>query len=560
MSRKTLQLASAVLAASAFLVLSGCASSPDAASANTPAANDTNATAAGEPIYGGTLVYLEHQAHSTLYPPSAGFYPNGGLANNLFDRLLWQDPDTLELKPWIATEWEVNEDATEYTFKIRDGVTFSDGSPLDANVVAKNFDLYGLGDPERGLTVSEAINNYERSEVIDANTVRFYFSAPAPGFLQATSTNNSGLVSEKTLELTLEEFAPGNSVNVIGSGPFTITEETIGTSLTLTAREDYDWAAPDREHQGRAYLDGIQILVTPEDSVRVGSLLSGQADYIRYVEAQDEAQVNAAGFTIHAPQTNGVNNHLSLRFRSDILSDIRVRQALIAGIDRQELNDVIYTTNYPVATSILSQGALGYVNTDEYFQYDQAKAKQLLDSAGWTPGADGIRVKDGQPLVVVASEAGAQPRSFEALTQISQQLKEIGVDFQILRADAGTYAEALRDGNRIQANNAMVARADLDVIKSQFYSSNRNSLLNLNYEDESIGDEKLEELLRAVASEPDNEKRLENSAAVQRYLAEQAYVIPLFEEPQVYGTASHVHNVKYESVARPSFYEVWLDK
>ncbi|WP_406247786.1 TIGR04028 family ABC transporter substrate-binding protein [Microbacterium sp. M] len=551
MSRSILRIAVASVAATALLALTACTGSTN------PTSSDAST---GEPVTGGTLVYLEHQAHTTLYPPSAGFYPNGGLANNVFDRLVWQDPETLELKPWIATDWEVNADATVYTFNLRDGVTFSDGSPLDAEVVAKNFDLYGLGDPERGLTVSEAINNYDRSEVVDDDTVTFHFSAPAPGFLQATSTNNSGLVSADTLDFTLEEFAPGNSTNVIGSGPFTITDETIGTSLTLTAREDYDWAAPDRAHQGRAYLDEIQITVTPEDSVRVGALTSGQADYIRYVEAQDEEQVESAGFTIYAPQTNGVDNHLSLRFRSGILSDIRVRQALIAGIDREELNEVIYTDNYPVATSILSQGALGYVNTDEYYAFDPDRAESLLDEAGWTLGADGIREKDGEPLAIVVSEAAAQPRSFEALTQISQQLKKIGVDFQILRADAGTFAEAIRDAEQVPVSNSMVARADLDVIKSQFYSANRNSLLNLNYEDSTIGDDKLEELLRAVASEPDPAKRLENSAAVQVYVAEQAYVIPLFEEPQVYGAADHVRDVSFESVARPSFYEVWLDK
>ncbi|MFF2631849.1 TIGR04028 family ABC transporter substrate-binding protein [Microbacterium sp. NPDC058021] len=538
----------AAAAALALVTLTACAA-PGAAG---------NAAAGGEPVQGGTLVYLEHQAHTTLYPPSAGFYPNGGIVNNVFDRLVWQDPETLELKPWIATDWEVNADATEYTFNLRDDVTFSDGSALDAEVVAKNFDLFGLGDPERGLTVSEAINNYESSEVVDDDTVSFHFSAPAPGFLQATSTNNSGLLSAETLDFTLEQFAPGNSEAVVGSGPFTITEETIGSTLTLTARDDYDWAPPDRAHQGRALLDAVQITVTPEDSVRVGALLSGQADYVRYVEAQDENQVEAAGFTIYAPQTSGVNNHLSLRVRNEILSDIRVRQALIAGIDRAEVVDTIYTENYPLATSILSSTALGYVDTAEAFAFDPDAAADLLDEAGWTLGAGGIREKDGQPLHLVVNEAGAQPRSFEALTLISQQLKKIGVDLEILKADAGTAAEAIRDADQVQISHSMVARADLDVIKSQFYSLNRNSLLNLDYGDQSIGDPQLEELLEGVASDPDPQARVADSQAVQRYLAEQAYVIPLFEEPQVYGTSARVHGVTFESVARPSFYEVWL--
>ena len=538
-----------LLVAVGLTALTGCG-----ASASSESGGD------GEPVQGGTLVYLEHQAHDTLYPPSAGFYPNGGLVNNITDRLVYQDPETLEFEPWIATEWEVNDDATEYTFTLRDDVTFSDGSPLDAEVVAKNFDLYGQGDQGRALIVSEAINNYESSEVLDDTTVRFHFDAPAPGFLQATSTINSGLLSEDTLDLAFEGFGPGNSTEIVGTGPFTVTDEEIGTSLTLTAREDYAWAPPSRENQGRPYLDEVQISVTPEDSVRVGSLIAGQAHYVRYVQAQDEEQVEEAGFTVHAPQTNGVNNSLSLRFGNEILSELPVRQALVAGIDRQEVVDTIYTDHYPLATSALSATAQGYSDQSEHLEYDPDRAEELLDEAGWELGPDGVREKDGTPLTLVVNEAAPQPRSFEALTLISQQLARIGVDLQILAADAGTYAEAINDPDQVQIYHSMVGRADHDVIKSQYHSQNRNTLLNRNPADDSIQDEELEELLEAVASAADPEERDAASAAVQDHLSEQAYVIPLFEEPQVYGTAPNVHGVAFESVARPTFHEVWLDE
>lgn len=542
----------AALGAAVALVLTGCGASDD----NT----GDGGGGSGEPQQGGTLVYLEHQPHNSLYPPSAGFYPNGGIVNNITDRLVYQNPETLELEPWIATDWELNADATQYSFTLRDDVTFSDGTPLDAEVVAANVDLFALGDPDRALTVSEAINNYAGSEVVDATHVVFSFSAPSPGFLQAVSTINSGLVSAATLEGAFEDYGPGNAVEVIGSGPFVVTDESIGTSLTLTARDDYVWAPPSLEHQGRALLDEIQITVTPEDSVRVGALLAGQADYIRYVEAQDEAQVSGAGIELYAPQTRGVNNSLSLRFRNETLSDIRVRQALIAGIDRQQVVDTIYTDNYPLATSTLSGTALGYTDESEHYAYDPEQAQALLDEAGWTLGADGIRERDGQPLTLVVNEAAPQPRSFEALTLVSQQLAEIGVDLQILRADAGTYTEAINDPDQVQIYHSMVGRADLDVIKSQYYSTNRNTLLNRDPADSSIGDPELESLLEAVASEPDAALRAANSEAVQTYLAEQAYVIPLFEEPQVYGAQTYVHGVAFESVGRPSFYGVSLDR
>ncbi len=520
-----------------------------AACASSPAPSGTSADA-GDPVTGGTLTYLEHQTFTNLYPPQAGFYPNGGVVNNITARLTWQNPDSLEIEPWIASDWTVNDDATEYTFTLKPDVTFSDGTPVDAAAVAKNFDTYGLGDPERGLTVSEAINNYASSEVVDDDTVTFRFSAPAPGFLQATSTINSGLLSPATLDGTIEDFGAGNAEEIIGAGPFTLTDEKLGTEFTLTAREDYAWAPESAENQGRPYVDAVHVLVTPEDSVRIGSLLAGQADYVRYVQAFDEDRVESAGFTLYAPQTRGVNNSLSLRPENPLLSDIKVRQALVAAVDAQEVVDTLFTENYPVATSVLSQEALGYKDESEHYAYDPEKAEKLLDEAGWTAGADGIREKDGERLAITVYEAAPQPLSKQTLELIAQQLAKVGVELTVKPADAGSYAEDTRDPLKTGFYHSMVGRADFDVIKSQYYTKNRDALIS--------NDAELDALLEAVASEPDTEKRAEASQAVQDYIAEQAYVIPLFEEPQVYGAATYVHGVDFESVGRPTFSGVWL--
>ncbi len=546
--RATRAIGAVAAVLSAALVLSACGGG-----------TTTESAASGEPQSGGTLVYLEPNAYTSLYAPSAGFYPNGALVNNISDRLVWQDPETLEFEPWLATEWEVNDDATAYTFTLRDDVTFSDGSALDAAVVAKNFDLYGLGDPERALPVSEAVNNYESSEVVDDHTVTFHFSAPAPGFLQATSTITSGIFSSDTLDRDFEGFAAGSGAEIIGSGPFVITGEELGTAVTLEAREDYAWAPASFENQGRPYVDTIQIAITPENSVRVGSLLSGQGQMARKIEPQDEAQVlGSPGFTVDAPQTNGVNNAMNLRFMAAPVDDIRVRQAIIAAVDRESLIDSLFTDNYPLATSVLSRTALGYLDTSEYFAYDPEHAVELLEEAGWTEGSDGIRVKDGQRLSFTTAEATAQPRSFDLLTSVAQQLAEVGIEMNIIRGTAGDYAVAYQDASRTQAAHSMVGRADLDVIKSMYYSTNRNILLNRNPADGTIADPELDTLLQAVASEPDPEARVAASQAAQLYLAENAYVLPFFEEPQTYGIASSVHGMAYEAVARPLFSQLWL--
>ncbi len=167
----------------------------------------------------------------------------------------------------------------------------------------------------RGLTVSEAINNYASSEVVDEDTVTFRFSAPSPGFLQATSTINSGLLSPETHDGTIEDFGAGNAAEIIGSGPFTVTDEKLAPNTRSPPRDDYEWGPDSVDNAGRPYLDAGPRADHPQDSVRIGSLLAGQADYVRYVQAFDEDRVEGAGFTLYAPQTRGVNNSIALRYR-----------------------------------------------------------------------------------------------------------------------------------------------------------------------------------------------------------------------------------------------------
>lgn len=508
------------------------------------------------------LTYLEPNSFRTLYPPSAGYYPNGGVVNQITDRLLYQDPETLQLSPWIATALPtVNEDATEYTFDIRTDVTYSDGTPLTAENVVKNFDLFGKGDKSRTLTTSEQITNYDRGEVIDKDTVRFHFTAPAPGFAQATSGYNAGLLSDATLDKTSEGFAPGQATTIIGSGPFVISAENLGTSLTLTKRADYDWAPPAAEHQGPARIDEVRYILAEEDSVRVGGLVSGQADIARQIEAPIEAHLLEKGLKVQSYSTNAMANQIGFRFNHPLLQDIRVRQAFIAGVDREDILTTLFSPSYPLATSTMSRDALGYVEQKDAYVYDPEKANRLLDEAGWTQrDKDGIRVKDGVRLSLNVNEALPQPRSREVIAKIQEHLARVGIHITLNPGDMATQDADSKDQNKVQLRHTMVGRADYDVIKSLYYSTNRDTFLNLDKETETVHDPVLEELLFAVASSAKESDRAAASAAVQKHITENAYALPLFEEPQVYGVAPYVKGFRGEAVARPSFYGAWIDQ
>ncbi|MFH6888657.1 MULTISPECIES: TIGR04028 family ABC transporter substrate-binding protein [Corynebacterium] len=536
---KTLRALAATLAAA--LALAGCSA------ADRPDGEDN------------VLTYLEPQFFRTLYPPAAGFYPNGGVVNQLTDRLLYQDPETLELSPWIATEMpKVNADATEYTFTIRTDVTYSDGSPLTAENVVANFDLFGRGDKSRTLTSSEQIANYDRGEVVDEDTVKFYFTQPSPGFLQATSAYNAGLLSDSTLALDNEGFGPGNAVNVIGSGPFVVESEEIGTDLKLKTREDYDWAPPAAKHQGRAEIDGVHYILAAEESVRTGAILSGQADIARQISAPQEPLLKEQGVDIVSRGTNSMNNQFAFRFDHPLLHDKRVREAIIHGVDREEILRVLFSESYPLATSSVAETGLAYKDQSAAYTFDPEESKRLLDEAGWEPGPDGIRVKDGQRLVLRTNTALPQPRSKEVMTMVQDQLRALGIGIQVNAGDQATQNADAKDINKVQIYHSMVGRADYDVITSLYGINNRDAFLNQDAEGNPI-DEHLQELLDAVLDTPDKEGRTKATEEVQDYLTEQAYVLPLFEEPVVYAVRPGISGFSPESVARPWFYEVSID-
>ena len=511
------------------------------------------------PSRGGTLIYLEQQASTALYPPAGGFYPNGGVLNQITDKLTYQNPRTLEIEPWIAESWTVNADATEYVFRLRPGVTFSDGSPLDAEAVVRNFDTYGLGNKELRQPVSEVITNYERGEVVDPRTVRFVFRAPSPGFLQGTATIGSGLVSPKTLALPFDQM--GDATRIVGSGPFVVGRQVLGRELVLNARPDYAWGPAKHPHQGRALLDGIRIIVSGEDSVRIGALLSGQAHVIRQVPAFEEGRIQSRGFQVLAPSTQGVNNSIAFRPDNPLVADLRVRRALLHGTNPQEIVDTLFSPNYPRARSVIASTAQGFVDLSDQLTFDPRLAAALLDEAGWSLSPQGVRRKDGQDLLLTAYESPNYARPKETMQLLAQQWGRLGVRLNVLAGDLGSRTVDNLDPAKTPISPAMVGRADPDVIRSNYHPLARNMLLlkgGISQKVRSFQDERLVALLDGIASEPEQGKRLALVGDVQRHLIDQAYVIPLFEEPQVFAAAPRVRDLGFEAVGRPSFYGTWL--
>lgn len=505
---------------------------------------------------GETLVYLDHVAHTSLYPPAGGFYPNGMILGQIADRLTWQDPQSHRIEPWIADHWDVSPDLMIFTFHLRHGVTFSDGAPLDAQAVARNYDVYGLGDKRLHLPPSEVFANYQSSEVLDPYTLRVRFSRPAPGFLQGTSVLGSGLLSPATLDRPFEQFGQGR--NIIGSGPFVIAQDTPGKEIRLVRRPDYGWWPQALGAPGNATLAAIDVLIIPEDSIRIGALMSGQADFIREIAPFDEEQIRRGGFRLYAPSTGGVANSIAFHVENAIAGDVRVRRALLHGTDRAELVRTLYSSNYPLARSILVASAEGFEDLSARLTYDPALAARLLDEAGWRPGPDGIRVKDGVVLALAIHEAPQHPQSHELLVMLAEQWRRLGVRLDILNGSpSATILDNLNPAKTALAD-VEVGRADADVLLEELYPTRRNVLLQAGGQSQHarrFRDSVLNDLLDRIETETDPVQRMAHVVAVQDYVIDQAYMIPIFEEPQIYAGRGDLSGVLFEAVGRPVLYK-----
>jgi peptide/nickel transport system substrate-binding protein len=293
----------------------------------------------------------------------------------------------------------------------------------------------------------------------------------------------------------------------------------------------------------------------------MGALLAGQADFIRQIQAYDEPQVEAQGYLIHSAPTRGVNNNVTFRPENPLVGDLRVRQALTAATNTEEIVSTLFSAHYPRATSVIASTALGYVDLSDRLAFNPDKARALLDEAGWTVGADGIREKGGTRLELSAYESLPQPQNEAVLQLLAQQWAQVGVRLNVLAGDAGSRTLDLLDPLKTPVNVTMVGRADPDVIKSGYHPLNRDWLLQKGGSSDKVQgfvDEKLNALLEALAAETDRTKRLAIAGDIQHYVLDQAYTIPFFEEPQAFATAPYVNGLQFEAVGRPSFYNTWL--
>jgi peptide/nickel transport system substrate-binding protein len=549
------------LIGAASLVFSGLA----ACTSNNTAATSAAAGAGGTAVTGGTLHFGVLDAPQYLDPHEASSYPESIVADNITDKLTWQDPTTGKLYPWLATSWSYNKQLTQFTFHLRKGVTFSDGTAFNSSSVKANFDQDARGDSALGIPADPTHwTGYVGTDTPDPYTAVVKFSQPNAGFLTFTSfsgDNDPGFVAQSTLEKSKTQRAE-NVANIIGTGPFVLKSFKYQQNVVLVRRKGYDWAPQPLQHSGNggaAYLNEIDIETIPEATVRTGSLESGALDATLDVQPTDEAPLKAEGFQILAQTVAGQNISFSLNTSLFPTNDLAVRQAIQIGWDRNALTKGVLTSSYKVATSVIASKVPGYVDyANTALKYDPAQAKKLLDDDGWKVGANGIRVKDGKQLVVKFLGINNLVANEPAYELIQSQLKQIGIsvqlsvlpipDFEAQEAKAQTNWNGVA-GNTSRDDPSVLWQADSPLVGNGSYvesgAPERQALINDT---------------QAIQNTLDPTQRDAATKATQDLIFQYALVAPVYEPAQVIAANKKVHGIVFDAQSRNLFYNTYLSK
>lgn len=317
---------------------------------------------AQEPV---RLVFAQGTDAETLDAHGVTSSPNAIHMEAIYDTLVTYDED-LNIIPRLATAWEISEDGMAITFRLREGVTFHDGTPFNAEAVV--FNIERLLNPETRVPLRTYISFAKSAEAIDEHTVVIRFKYPhGPALHRFTAPVNT-IVSPTAVEKYGADFGR----HPVGTGAFEFVE---------WARDDYILLRKNPNYWGEGpYVDELLIRVVPEDGARVLMLEAGEADVIVRVPPPDVPRLKARDDThvVLAPSTRVI--YIGMNTQYEMLKDPKVRQAINHAVNKQAIVEVLLRNYAKVMDSPLTPQYFAYKSVGPY-DYNPELAKTLLQEA-----------------------------------------------------------------------------------------------------------------------------------------------------------------------------------
>jgi peptide/nickel transport system substrate-binding protein len=543
--KKSITVSSIALGLTVAFVLSACAGATQA-----PAVD-------AKRVSGGTIEYGHQQEPACVF---GGWIEQAYLSYQIIDNLVSLDKDH-KVVPWLAQSWKPSDDQLSWTFTLKKGVTFTDGTPVDAAAVAYNFD-YWLGGGNS--TAKVWLEGYYRSaEVIDDTTVRINLLKPYPRLADNLTQSYFGIQSEKALTTRSKEQ---NCEAPIGSGAFIVEKWNRGEDIILKRNKNYTSPPANAKHTGAAYVDTIDWKFISDPTTRVATLRSGETDAIYDVPAIEWKNLENQKYDLFKYVTPGRPQQLSFNTAQGPFTDEKVRQAFAYSLDRKQIVETIGRGVIPYeGNGGVSQTTPGYSQkAADFYSYDPKKAGTLLDAAGWSQkDSAGYRVKDGKTLeVVLPYGAGSIVNADGAaiLQGVQEQAKAVGFKVKLVPVPqsalfGGAYSKQTERDIAVgywTAVNAGILY--INWRQSTPDSPNYNNAAFLN-------DPTLESYILQANSTTDVDAQNALYAKAQEYIAEHALSIGVYDRLSTLAVSPSLKDVWQENAqGGPVFYDAYFVK
>lgn len=499
---------------------------------------------------GGVLTTPFWPAPSVLNSAVSTAGPESFISPKLFDGLLAYDFGLVP-RGQLATEWEMSADGTRITFKLRDGVTWHDGTAFTSKDVAFTFLQVLKVIHGRGKTTFAGLLDVETPDDL---TAVFVLEKPSPAMLRALDSRESPILPAHLYEGTDIAANPANT-RPVGTGPFKMAEYEVGSYLILEKNQAY-WDA------GYPLLDRIVIQFIADASTRSAMLESGQADavYLNLIPAQDILRLGALPeFEMDTRGFEGQPSSQQMDFNLDnpILADVRVRHAIAHAIDTQWITDNIWYGLGHAAKSPLHVDQVEYYTTDGVpeYPYDLDRANALLDEAGHARGSNGTRFS----LMLDPSPWGSE--SINAAPYIKEQLRQIGIDVTIRTQDFAVFTTTVWTDRKHDLTLYTVNLGiDPTIGTQRFYWSKAFNPGVAFSNGAHYVNPRVDALLEAAQVETDDAKRKEQFTEFQRIVMEDLPVLPVTNISGVNIFNTKVKDGITDALgALNGFQRVWID-
>jgi peptide/nickel transport system substrate-binding protein len=426
-----------------------------------------------------------------------------------------------EVKPKLAESWEVSDDGLTYTFTLRKGVKFHDGTDLNADaVVASLMRIYDDTHPlhDTGTYPYASFTPIKSVEKVDDYTVQVTASRQDPIFLWRMSLEPTYIQSPAAIEKWGKEYTN----HAVGTGPFKLMEFDPQTQIVLERFDDYWGEKPS--------IKTLIFKINPDDQSKVADLLAGNVDIITRPPAdQLEMLRNTPGIKVDVFPLRWLG-YITLNTSAAPLDDVRVRQAINFAFDRETLATVLNQGTTQAQYTVWFPGAYAYEPEFTKYEFDPEKAKALLEEAGWVlPEGRIIREKDGQPLEMRLAQAGALYGAEQPIPELFQSnMRDIGMDVKIVRIDPAVFFDqkvgAVNPANQEAAVFGAIAMLpDPSFLFDRF---TQGSFPPNGYNISFYTNPRVEELYELSLSELDLAKRAEYFKEIQRIVTEDAVWLP----------------------------------